>query len=95
MYLLNICIRLARVDTARPARNGPLFTCDIVNALECCTSRYPGVEFWRDRIIFTMDEIHKTLGYSAGLVPNEPIAGEAVIPAPAPRDVDEAPTEEP
>ncbi|KAF9805680.1 hypothetical protein IEO21_08963 [Rhodonia placenta] len=99
MYLLSICMRLTRVDTARPARNGPLFTCDIVNALECCTSRCPGVEFWRDRIIVTMDVIHKTLRYSAGLyifrVPNEPIAGETVIPAPAPRDVDEAPTEEP
>ncbi|EED81770.1 predicted protein [Postia placenta Mad-698-R] len=93
--LLDACVELARVDTARPTCDGTLFTQDVVNALEPFASRSLEEEFWTIIIREKVEELLSALGYSAISVPNEPVAGETVSPAPAPRDVDEAPTEDP
>ncbi|OSX56946.1 hypothetical protein POSPLADRAFT_1157920 [Postia placenta MAD-698-R-SB12] len=92
--LLNVCVGLALEDTARPARNGPLVTREVVNALERCASRCPENEFWRDDIRDRMETICSIVGYSTGSylfrILSDPVAGEIVSPAPVPRHVDEA-----
>ncbi|EED81771.1 predicted protein [Postia placenta Mad-698-R] len=98
--LLDVCVELAQVDTARPARNGPLVTRDVVNALERCASRCPEDEWRKTYMRDAIRTINSIMGYSPGSpdmtfgIPNEHIAGESVNPAPAPRDVNEAPTED-
>ncbi|KAF9804972.1 hypothetical protein IEO21_09261 [Rhodonia placenta] len=88
--LLGACVEVARVDTARPTRNDPLFNHDVVNALQRCASRNPEDGSVRDRIRGAMENIYRTLGYSADSTPNESISGETVSPAPVLRDPDEA-----
>ncbi|EED81930.1 predicted protein [Postia placenta Mad-698-R] len=91
--LLCVCVELARADNARPTRKGTLLSRDVINALESCVSQCPQDKM--DYIESTMEALYSALGYYAGSVPNEPVAGETVSPALAPRDVDKAPTEDP
>ncbi|EED78706.1 predicted protein [Postia placenta Mad-698-R] len=93
--LLDVCVELSQVDTAQSARNGQLFTREVVNALERCASRFPENGYLGIYIRDGMKTIRSTVGYSAGSIRNEPVAGVTVNPAPAPQDVDEAPREHP
>lgn len=65
MDLLDACVELARVDTARPTCDGTLFTQDVVNALEPFASRSLEEEFWTIIIREKVEELLSALGYSA------------------------------
>lgn len=90
-FFLDACVELAQVDTAR---NGPFFTQNVVNALECCASQCPESNGWYFLIRPSMSRIYSILGYSAGLYVHHSVAEATVGFAPMPQDgIDEAPRE--